>query len=678
MNGEKYKILAIDTETEMMEPKGTKKVNIRHNIPHLVCTTWSDSEEAGLIGWRDEGALLELLDTPNVLFAFHNAAFDLGVLGNMYVSVRAKLEELVHDNRIIDTRVMYLLRNPDPIDKAITLQFLCRAFLNEDLPKTDVRTSFTRDGSLNEEQVNYAIKDAIVTRQIAEALRGLPKGCIRNHWGAPPPNVTVMASLTCDLPDADLLYSKAAALRAWYLEPQGMSIDRVRLRCIHDEFEMKFDGLQEGLLNAGLANMKRMPLRQVTVLGKLEGDYERSWMMHTARPPRLRRLWKGQVEEVEGKVTKSTVALMAAFEKFAKELDITPPTSGKLKRTSLKRDDWKDYMGVLPAPLKMFMEFQKVSKYLSAFLKPLLDAGATAAHSDYYVPGAATGRWACRKPNLQQVPKAHGIRNIYVARLGKTFVMADYPTLELYTLAHSMECLGISGNLMESLRSGEDIHTRTASLMYNKPLVEIEPEERQSAKAANFGLPGGMGVNRFWLQAKSMGLQWTKAHAYDIRNRWFNAYADIKAFMSLFNVNPYKQLCPPGMDTREWLERLGFDPEETWPTAFDLTRKINKGAIYTVGLPSGRVIPDRKYSAAANCLFQGPGADVITQAFANVCKRDLNPVAVVHDSITLECDENQAIGFGDELAMCMQEALILACPSVPTPPIDVEFSNVWK
>jgi hypothetical protein len=94
------------------------------------------------------------------------------------------------------------------------------------------------------------------------------------------------------------------------------------------------------------------------------------------------------------------------------------------------------------------------------------------------------------------------------------------------------------------------------------------------------------------------------------------------------------------------------------------------------------VLPERKYAAAANCFFQGTGADVITEAFNRCCAADLPVCAVVHDSITLEVPSREGRGgpsdLGPVLESIMADALVTVCPSVPRPSIDVEVSEVWK
>ncbi len=685
------RLIAVDTETSLIPPQGTDKVNTRHQIPDLVVTTFSSkdtdlpgSKSAGLLTWQHEEAHHHLFNQDeDVVFVFHNAAFDLAVLSKAFPTLEPLLKELVHAGRVLDTKVMYLLRNTDPTDRAITLARLSQELLGEQISKGDVRTSFRQDQPLSAEQKAYAIKDAEVTWGVADALLRIPLGCIREHYSRVPPQKLIATNPVCNLPRPDVLYSKAAALCAWYLKPLGMAVNMSRLVTIHSEFSQKAEDLRTVLAERGLARLQRLPKVEPTIHpeDRASNQYSRRWEPWSFSPPKLARVWKGQFQTVPAKVVMNQGPIRDEFQLFAKEHNFPPPLSKKTKRVSLARDDWKDWEGLLPTPLKVYMDYQKTNKYLSAFLQPLLDARAKEVKADYWVPGAVTGRWACSKPNLQQVPRAGGIRSIYVPREGHVFVYADYPTLELYTLAHCMSCMGIEGPLLQALRSGDDIHTRTASLMNGgKPLEEVTKEERQAAKAANFGLPGGMGNRRFWLHAKAQGAPWDLTQAHQVRNSWFNAYPDIAEYLSVFRVDAYAEFRPAGMEAREWLERLGFDPHDTWPRSFDVVQKINKGGVYTVILPDGRRIPDRQYSAAANSFFQGMGASIITQAFANCCEADLRVVAVVHDSITVEARDTAPVieEVRRELSKAMADALVTACPVVPRPVIETEVAKEWK
>jgi hypothetical protein len=154
------------------------------------------------------------------------------------------------------------------------------------------------------------------------------------------------------------------------------------------------------------------------------------------------------------------------------------------------------------------------------------------------------------------------------------------------------------------------------------------------------------------------GLDVTYDQACDVRTKWLRYFTDVRSYLDLFNYDYFK-LCPEWCSSKTWLDDLGFDLSEGWPSSFDLSRKL--GGKITCVLPSGRVIPQRTFSQAANIFFQGTGADVMTQAFVDMCRARLPVSAVVHDA-AYTADLTQ----GPALTDCMHEALVKVCPTVET------------
>ncbi len=683
------KLIAVDTETELFPPLGTDKVNTLFPCPPLVCTTFAaeyeGEQENGLISWEEEEGVQGLFRIPGSTYVFHNVQFDLSVLSAAYPSLKARLLELVSAGRILDTRVMYLLRDPDPPTKKVSLAMLHNFFKHRGEPSMEkgaVRTSFRRGMRLTEEQRTYAIEDAVVTLRVAKRLLEMQYGSILSHdhqnWNFVPPPQHQVASRVVPGESPDVRFSKAACYTAWNLVPHGLGVDKVRLVEHNDILFARVVELRTQLVDKDLAAMKRARKSEIIdMAGALNQPYApgRSWERLNVDPPTVWRTWKGRIQQTDAVITVKQRHLRVLATEWASANDIEMSRSPKTSQISLKRDDWSEFTGTgeLPPEIELFMEYQRAAKHWGSFTRPLVDAGADRIYPNYWIPGAVTGRWACSKVNLQQVPKK--LRDMYVPAPGNIFVSADYPTLELYTLAQAMYGMGIDGPLRAALvrhAAGEmDIHTWTAEQIGGS---------RQEAKEANFGLPGGMGIKRFAKTKTGRANNWTLQDAREIREKWFSVFWDIRRYLKFFNVNPYL-LCPIA-DKREWLRRLGFDPDETWPNAFELTRKINDGRIFTVALPDGRVIPERGYSAAANCFFQGLGASVITEAFNRCCEEGIKIVSVVHDSIMAEVPKHGSPyndqQVGTMIASNMQEALATLCPDVPVPQIDYEIHERWK
>jgi hypothetical protein len=682
------RITAFDFETELI--KGTaEKVSTMHHVPRAVCLAYADSEGNRTVEDRSllMGTVLKDALVRGDILVGHNVAFDIAVSVRLHPELAPLWREAILEGRVYDTRAMHALRHV-PRSGGRSLAEIVKELFQEELPKGDVRTSFRVGEVLTAEQLTYAQKDADVTLRAFQKLRSIPLGGLtdrkyQHHVAANPRSDLPEAPLE-GLTPCDRLFSSAAAMLALELGPTGVSVDLGALGSLRAEHQECVHRLSAELARAGLASRTRAP-------GHVEPanpsvvltDVGRAWTYVECMDWWYRRVGNQtggyRYEQCPSEGWKlNDKALRAAHAAVATEHRLDIPLSEKTGKISLGYDEWKLHRALLPEELQTYLELGKARKYLTAFLNPLslaadsfvpepVDVGPAdglRVYPNYWIPGAETGRWACSKPNLQQLPKA--LRCMYVADPGETFVYADYSTLELYTLAHCMHAMGICGELMRQLRRGADIHTATAALIHGVPEEEVPPEQRQAAKALNFGLPGGLGIRRLHAMGlQQYGLSWEPAEAEALRQRWFEVYSDVAMFLRRFRFDPY-DLCPPGVDTAEWiLHELDY---EEFPTRWELGRHLQGGALYTVGLPSGRILPVRRYTQAANSFFQATGAEVITQAFLNCVALGLDVRAVVHDSITVACGElvdREAIGF--RLATAMQDALKTVCPSVPAP-----------
>lgn len=670
------KLLAVDVETEMIPPAGTDKINLRNPVPRIVCASWASDQGCGVAETSTE--LADVLARHEEYHAvFHNAAFDLAVLEQWGSAVYAPLRRRLLHRKILDTVVLYYLRDPDPPLRRASLGHLAHLLLGRQLDKGSVRTSFVPGQRLTEDQRRYAAADAQATLDVAQALLRQPPGAFRSahiRGGVfRPPAQHIVACQAWGTPrDADLRFSAAAA---WLHRRLPFHIDAANLVTHHEALSARCAELGTELAEAGLARIVRKP--GATPRPALVAPHvPRSWTAVSAHPPVMHRRWKGAGQRIEGVLRVNQKDLRARFEAAAEDLSITPRLSAKTKQISLARDDWKDHYNALPPELRLYLDYERAKKYVSAFTKPLVDARAAKVFPSFYIPGAATGRWASRRPNIQQVPKK--LRDIYRASPGHLLAAADYPTLELYCLDQVMFDLGIRGPLHEAL-AHEDVHRATAALMFGVSPERVTAEQRQAAKACNFGLPGGMGARRFADIGRAQGLGWGVDDAAEIRRLWFQAYPDVQQYLQAFRFDIYR-MKPDHVEVVDWLQRLGFDPAEKYPSRFEIQRALNDGRHYTCALPSGRVIPDRRFSEAANCMFQGLGADVITEAFVLACARGLPVVAVVHDSLVLDSPLSRAEQDAEELVEIMAIALHRVCPVAPdvTGRIEYTLGEEWS
>src|SRR5881398_1865559 len=140
-------------------------------------------------------------------------------------------------------------------------------------------------------------------------------------------------------------------------------------------------------------------------------------------------------------------------------------------------------------------EWREYSKLLNTYLGPLptlISPEDGRLHTTFKQTVAATGRLSTTSPNLQAIPirteLGREIRSAFVAEAGHKLLSADYSQVELRILAH------VSGEpkLREAFARGEDIHAATASEVLGIPQAELTKDERNRAKAVNFGIIYGI------------------------------------------------------------------------------------------------------------------------------------------------------------------------------------------
>ncbi|MBQ8904336.1 MAG: DNA polymerase I, partial [Oscillospiraceae bacterium] len=149
------------------------------------------------------------------------------------------------------------------------------------------------------------------------------------------------------------------------------------------------------------------------------------------------------------------------------------------------------------------------STYAVGLLKVIAEDGRV--HTTYKQTETRTGRISSAEPNIQNIPVrtelGREFRRFFVAEKGYKLVDADYSQIELRLLAHISD----DETMIEAFKSGEDIHTITASQVFNQPPEWVTPEMRSSAKAVNFGIVYGIGA---FSLSKDIGVSVKQADEY--------------------------------------------------------------------------------------------------------------------------------------------------------------------
>ena len=146
------------------------------------------------------------------------------------------------------------------------------------------------------------------------------------------------------------------------------------------------------------------------------------------------------------------------------------------------------------------LEYRQVSKLKSTYvdaLPEMVNPATGRIHTSYNQTGSATGRISSSDPNLQNIPirteLGRQVRKAFVADNAPDWLLfsADYSQIELRVLAH----LSQDEDLLDAFRRGEDIHSSTASLMFEVPLDQVKSDMRRIAKILNFGVIYGLSAH---------------------------------------------------------------------------------------------------------------------------------------------------------------------------------------
>jgi DNA polymerase-1 len=185
----------------------------------------------------------------------------------------------------------------------------------------------------------------------------------------------------------------------------------------------------------------------------------------------------------------------------------------------------KDRHPLIPLLLDYREAAKRAGIYGIDFLTRHVHPSTGRIHADYRQIGAASGRMSCTTPNMQNVPRTPACRACFCAPAGRALVTADYAQIELRLAAV------VAGDvaMLAAFHDGADLHTRTAAAVLGVPADRVTGEQRQLAKALNFGLLYGMGAASLRQYAAShFGVALSLEAAAARRNRFFAAYPDLR------------------------------------------------------------------------------------------------------------------------------------------------------
>jgi len=307
----------------------------------------------------------------------------------------------------------------------------------------------------------------------------------------------------------------------------------------------------------------------------------------------------------------------------------------------------------------VILEYRGLAKLKSTYVDALpesINPETGRVHTSFNQAVTETGRLSSSNPNLQNIPirteEGREIRRAFIpGEEGSLLLAADYSQIELRMLAH----LSGDGTLTEAFQKNEDIHSRTAALIFGPssgtgilPVDQITPDMRRQAKTINFGVIYGMGAFRL---ARELGISLSDAQTFI--DSYFETYSGVRSYFD---------------------KVIRFARENGYVTTISGRRRripeINSRN------RNAREFAER---TAINTPVQGSAADLIKLAMIKIAElfRSENLrsrlLLQVHDELVFEVSETELEMVKKEVCSLMETALPLEVPVK----VDVGVGKNW-
>lgn len=300
--------------------------------------------------------------------------------------------------------------------------------------------------------------------------------------------------------------------------------------------------------------------------------------------------------------------------------------------------------------ISQILEYRSLAKlkstYCDGLLKVIEEDGRI--HTRFNQVETRTGRISSLEPNLQNIPirteLGREMRKFFVAGKGKKLVDVDYSQIELRVLSD----LANDEVMINAFNNGDDIHTITASQVFNMPIEMVTPQMRSRAKAVNFGIVYGIGA---FSLAKDIGVSNKDAKQYI--DNYLSTYSGVNSYMQkMIDIAKDKGYSETLFKRKRYLPELAA---------------------------SNRMLRAFGERVARNMPIQGTAADIIKIAMVKVDKRlkDENMqshlILQVHDELIVEAPEDEA----EKALAIVTEEMENACKMKVLLRADGKIGDTW-
>ena len=303
----------------------------------------------------------------------------------------------------------------------------------------------------------------------------------------------------------------------------------------------------------------------------------------------------------------------------------------------------------LPQLVLAYRKYNKLKNTYIDSLPQLINIKTGRIHSTFNQTIAATGRLSSTNPNFQNIPirseEGKEIRKAFSTQTkGWKILSADYSQIELRIMAHFSN----DNELISSFKQKEDIHTRTASKVFNVAIEDVIPEMRRSAKIVNFGIMYGAGPFRM---SQELGIP--RKESVALIDSYFNEYPGIQDYIDLTIEKARKQ---------KFVSTINGRKRPVWDADSDngLRRKAAE-------------------RMAINMPIQGTAAEMIKIAMIEIYdeleknKMKSKMILQIHDELLFEYPIEEEQELIDIVILKMENAMELQVPLV----VDYGVGNNW-
>ena len=264
------------------------------------------------------------------------------------------------------------------------------------------------------------------------------------------------------------------------MEINGVKVDKKNLKFLSEKFEKKIKNLEKEIFKLSNKEFKIGSTKQL-----------------------------GEVMYNELKISSTKKTKKGSFATSAKVLEDLAFQGHKLPRLVL---DWR--------------QVTKLKNTYTDSLQEHINKKSNRVHTSFLLAATSTGRLASSDPNLQNIPikseDGKNIRKSFIAEEKHVLISADYNQIEMRILAD----LADVKELKKAFKNNEDIHSLTASQVFNTKIQNVDSDMRRKAKAINFGII--YGISQYGL-AKQIGV--SNNEAADFLNSYFLRFPEIKDYM---------------------------------------------------------------------------------------------------------------------------------------------------